>query len=137
MSRNAALVARTVGFAAIGAVAGALIGGAAWIAAGAVSSAVAGLLAGLAGMRPFVATSVLVGTFGGILVGRGVVRALCLPGSCVGLEVTAAVISGLGALVGVGLVVALVTRSFDEYNEAIASRRPPPAPGCEAEPVDD
>ena len=47
--------------------------------------------------------------------------------------VVAAVVTGLGALVGVGLVVALVTRSFDEYHEAVAANRPPPEPGCETD----
>ena len=37
-------------------------------------------------------------------VGRGVVKALCLPGTCVELEVVGAVVTGIGALIGVGLV---------------------------------
>ncbi len=84
-------------------------------------------------MRSAVAVAIAAGTVAGALVGRGVVRALCLPGSCVELEVVAAVVTGIGALVGVGLVVALVVRSFDEYHEAVAANQPPPQPGCETD----
>ena len=59
-----------------------------------------------------------VGTAAGALAGQSVVAALCRPGSCAPLEVTAAVVAGIGALIGTALVTALVTRSFDEYHEA-------------------
>ncbi len=42
-------------------------------------------------------------------------------------------VTGVGAVVGVGIVVALVSRSFDEYREAIDAGRPPPEPGCETD----
>lgn len=77
--------------------------------------------------------SVVVGTIVGAFIGRNIVRVLCLPGSCPSLEIVAAVLGAVGAFVGVGLVVALVTRSFDEYYEAIEARRPPPEPGCETD----
>ncbi len=133
MNRTATIAALGAGFALLGALTGSLIGGTAWVVAAAVVAGIAGVAAGAAGMRPLVALAIAVGTIGGALVGRGVVRALCLPGSCPGLEATAAVITGVGALIGVGLVVALVTRSFDEYHEAVAANRPPPTPGCETD----
>ena len=67
--------------------------------------------------------AVFVGTAVGLLLGRNIVHVLCRPGSCVAAETTASVLLGLGAFIGVGLVAALVTRSFDEYREASG---PPP-----------
>ena len=58
-------------------------------------------------------------------------HALCLPSECPAAESGAAIITAIGAFIGVGLVVALATRSFDEHREAIAAGRPPPTPGCE------
>lgn len=112
--------------------------GGGWLLAGtlgAILGGAAGALCGVAvvraGVRPAVATTVALGTAAGALVGQGIVRALCLPGSCPGQETVGAVITAVGALIGVGLVVALVTRSFDEYHEAVAAKQPPPTPGCE------
>jgi hypothetical protein len=65
-----------------------------------------------------------VGSAAGALAGQSVVAALCRPGSCAPLEVTGAVIAGIGAFIGTALVTALVTRSFDEYYEAGRPRPP-------------
>jgi hypothetical protein len=86
-----------------------------------------------AGARWLVVIPVAAGTGIGALVGWSVVHAICRPASCAGAEITAAVVTGIGSLVGVGLVVALAARSFDEYREAVATNRPPPEAGCEAE----
>ncbi len=83
-----------------------------------------------AAVRPGVAVSVLVGTAIGALIGSAIVRVLCLPGTCAALEVTSGIVTGVGAFVGVGLVVALVARSFDEYHEARAKNRPTKITGC-------
>lgn len=95
-----------------------------------------GYAANRAGIRPAVAFAVFAGALVGALVGRSIVRVLCLPGTCVPMEIIAAILTGIGALIGVGLVAALVTRSFDEYHEAVAARRPPPTPGCKTEETD-
>ncbi len=79
-------------------------------------------------MRPMVTLVVAVATVAGIVAGHSVVAALCRPGSCVPLEITGAAITGVGALVGTGLVVALVARSFDEYRTA--NRPPDPPSDC-------
>ena len=55
---------------------------------------------------------------------------LCEPEGCVAFEAGAAIITGIGALVGIGLVVALATRSFDEYSDAVDRGQKPPATGC-------
>ncbi len=130
MNRQVVVPAITIG--ALGAAAGA-IAGVPWAIAGFAVGCAAGFAAGRSGMRPFVAIAIAAGTLGGAVVGRGVVRALCLPGSCVELEILGTVITGIGAFVGVALVVALVTRSFDEYHDAISANRAPPEPGCEAD----
>lgn len=122
----------TIGGAALlGAATGWLVGGG---TPGAVTGLVVGLLLGIVAdrleVRPVVALAVVVGTVAGAFIGRNVVRALCLPGTCAGLEAGAAILTGIGAFIGIGLVVALVTRSFDEYHEAAAANRPPPRTGC-------
>lgn len=70
-----------------------------------------------AGVRPAIGPTIAAGGVIGAWIGKEVVRALCLPGSCTGLEVLGAAITGLGSMLGIGLVVALVVRSFDEYRE--------------------
>ncbi len=89
---------------------------------GAVIGGLLGMLIGvgvaLVGIRLGVAVPVLTGMVAGGVLGRGIVHALCLPESCRGAEVAAALLTGLGSLVAVGLVVALVARSFDEYKES-------------------
>ncbi|RPI23520.1 MAG: hypothetical protein EHM57_03865 [Actinobacteria bacterium] len=107
----------------VGAAAGAAWAGGAGAVLGVIAGAAWGVLANRLLVRPAIAVSVFTGTVVGAYLGRSIVRALCLPGSCVALEVVAAVLLGAGAFVGVGLVAALVTRSFDEYREI---GKPPP-----------
>lgn len=76
-----------------------------------------GLLMALSGVRPTIGPSIVAGGIVGAWIGREIVRALCLPGSCTGVEVAGAVFTGFGSILGIGLVVALVVRSFDEYRE--------------------
>lgn len=130
-TNDAATIAWSLG---LGSLAGWALGGG-WfgLATGFIIGAVLGIIAARAGVRLGVAVSVVVGTVVGAFIGRNLVRVLCLPGSCPTLEIVAAVLGAIGAFVGVGLVVALVTRSFDEYHEAVEAGRPPPEPGCEQE----
>ena len=76
---------------------------------------------------------VLLGGFVGVLAGTATVQAMCLPGTCEAIANTAGVVTGIGGIVGVGLVVALTVRSFDEYRTAIAAGKPPPSVGCETD----
>ena len=123
--------ATLLGASVLGAATGWLVGGG---TSGIVVGFVVGMLLGGAAawldVRLVVSLSVVVGTVAGAFIGRNIVRTLCLPGACPALEITAAVLTGIGAFIGIGLVVALVTRSFDEYHEAVARDRPPPRTGC-------
>ncbi|MFQ5554948.1 MAG: hypothetical protein ACE5GC_06215 [Acidimicrobiia bacterium] len=121
----ATLVLGAVAGAALGATVGALVGG--------LTGALFGFAASATGVRPLVTLIVGSGTLVGFVLGRGVVRVLCAPSGCPATEWTAGAATGVGALIGVGLVVALATRSFDEYREAVAANRPPPEPGCESD----
>lgn len=95
-----------------------------WLFAG-INGALAGGLAGLIigviadrfQVRTVVAASVTAGAVIGAFIGSRVVAVLCLPDRCVGLEVLGGLLTGIGAFLGVGLIVALATRSFDEYRE--------------------
>lgn len=87
-------------------------------------------------VRAVISIPVFTGAMVGAVLGRGIVSVLCLPGSCVPLEIAAAVLLAAGAVVGVGIVAALVVRSFDEYRAAVDANRPPPEPGCEADEQD-
>jgi len=127
-------VASTIVTGAFGALTGSLLGGVVGSALGLVGGVAFGAVAGRANVRPGVAMTVFVGAMSGILIGSSIVETICLPETCVALEATAGVVSGIAAFIGVGLVAALVTRSFDEYREATAEGREPPTPGCEAEP---
>ena len=133
------LMARTGGFITVGALAavagviGAISSGPGGAFIGAVVGAVTGYAIAFSGVRPMVAVSVAIGTVIGVVLGRSIVRVLCAPSGCPTVEWVTGVATGIGAFVGIGLVVALATRSFDEYNEALAAQRPPPEPGCEAE----
>jgi len=69
-------------------------------------------------LRFSIAIPVLSGTVAGGLLGRSIVRAICFPGTCNSAEVAAALLTGVGSLIGVGLVTALVVKSFDEYRQA-------------------
>ena len=102
-----------------------------WIVVGAVAGIAFGIAVAALKIRAVVALSVALGTVIGALLGKSIVHALCLPNECRAAESGAAVVTAIGAFIGVGLVVALATRSFDEHREAIAAGRPPPTPGCE------
>jgi len=102
-----------------------------WIVVGAVAGLAFGIAVVALKIRAVVALSVAFGTVIGALLGKSIVHALCLPSECPAAESGAAVVTAIGAFIGVGLVVALATRSFDEHREAIAAGRPPPTPGCE------
>jgi len=88
-------------------------------------------LAARANVRPLIATTTFVGGAAGALIGGSIVETICLPETCTGLEVGGSVVLGIASLIGVGFVAALVTRSFDEYNESIEAGAPPPEVGCE------
>ena len=129
-------IAATVVTAGFGAVTGWLLAGTAGAVVGAVVGIGFGIVAGRANVRPAITMTVFVGSMAGVLIGASVVETICLPDTCIAIEATAGVVAGLASLVGVGLVAALVTRSFDEYNEHVAAGAPPPAAGCESEPED-
>ncbi|NND02892.1 MAG: hypothetical protein HKN91_08895 [Acidimicrobiia bacterium] len=74
-------------------------------------------------VRPSIGPAVAVGGLVGAWIGREIVRALCLPGSCTGVEVAGSAFTAIGSMVGIGLVVALVVRSFDEYRESGGPRQ--------------
>jgi len=114
-----------------GAIAGSLVGG---ILGAAIGSAIFGILAFLgakANIRPGIVSTVLVGTMAGALIGSSIVQAICLPSTCLPLEIAGGIVTALVSFVGVGLVAALVTRSFDEYNERSEAGLPPTGVGCE------
>jgi hypothetical protein len=102
---------------------GAVIGG--------LTGALFSFVAARANVRPLIATTTFVGGAAGALIGGSVVETICLPDSCTGLEIGGTVVLGIASLIGVGLVAALVTRSFDEYNDSVDAGRPPPEVGCE------
>jgi hypothetical protein len=81
-------------------------------------------------VRPLVAAPVGIGAGVGAYLGGTIVAVLCEPSGCIAFEATAAITTGIGALVGIGLVVALATRSFDEYREAQQRGAPPPTSSC-------
>ena len=81
-----------------------------------------GTLMARAGVRPVIGATITAGALVGAWIGREIVRALCLPGSCPTVEVGGALFTGIGAMFGIGLVVALVVRSFDEYREGRGSQ---------------
>ena len=101
------------------------------IALGAFLGAGFGLIAARANVRPGVAMTVFVGAMAGALIGSSVVSTICLPASCVALEITAGVVTAIASFIGVGIVAALVTRSFDEYNERLDASLPQTGVGCE------
>ena len=105
------------------------------IGAGALLGAAFGVLAAKANVRPAVAMTVFVGAMTGGLIGSSVVSTICLPATCVPLEITAGLVTAVASFIGVGIVAALVTRSFDEYNEQLDAGLPPTGVGCET-PID-
>jgi hypothetical protein len=129
-------VAATVICVIFGGLTGWMLGSTFLAVLGVLGGAAVGILAARANVRPAITMTVFVGAMAGALVGASIVETICLPGSCVPLEMTAAGVSAIAAFIGVGLVAALVTRSFDEYNEHVAAGKEPPGPGCESEPSD-
>lgn len=95
-----------------------------WLLAGPTGGVIGGIIGSAIGLiaarfevRTVVAASVTAGAVTGAFIGSGIVSVFCRPASCVGFEILAAVLTGLGAFVGVGIIVALATRSFEEYQE--------------------
>jgi hypothetical protein len=111
----------------------------AWSAVGAVVGAGIAAMILFVGVRPIVAVPVGIGAGIGAYVGGTIVGVICDPKGCAAIEATAATVTGLGALVGIGLVVALATRSFEEYHAAVERGADPPLTACspdEPEPAD-
>jgi hypothetical protein len=109
-----------------------------WLIAGTIGAIASGVVFGLlaflgarANIRPAIVSVVLVATMAGGLIGSSIVEAICLPSRCSALEATGGTITAALTFIGVGLVAALVTRSFDEYNEREAEGLPPTEVGCE------
>jgi hypothetical protein len=101
------------------------------IVIGAALGAGFGFIAARANVRPGIAMTVFVGAMTGGLIGSSVVSTICLPSTCVPLEATAGIVTAVASFIGVGIVAALVTRSFDEYNERLDAGLPPTGVGCE------
>lgn len=109
-----------------------------WLMSGTFGAALGAALFGIlafvgvrASIRPAVIATVLVGTMAGGLIGSSIVQAICLPSNCPALEAAGGIVAAVLSFIGVGLVAALVTRSFDEYNEREAAGLPPTGVGCE------
>lgn len=98
---------------------------------GALLGAAFGYGAGSMNMRPGVAMTVFAGAMAGGLIGSSVAAAICLPATCTPIEVTAGVATAIASFIGVGIVAALVTRSFDEYHERLDAGLPQRGVGCE------
>ena len=97
---------------------------------GATVGGVMGVVAERAGVRAIVALAVIAGTATGAFIGASIASVLCYPSTCLWIEIVAGFATGIGALVGVGMIAALTARSFDEYQAAVAAKRPPPTTGC-------
>jgi hypothetical protein len=106
---------------AIGALLGTFIG-TVWAIVGGLAGLATALLVSVYRVRPVVAIPVAVAAGIGAYVGGTIIGVLCEPEGCPAFEAFGAFTTGVGALVGVGLVVALATRSFDEYRESAARR---------------
>ncbi len=98
----------------------------AWITIGAVVGLGTAAMIVVFGVRPLVAAPVGTGAGIGAYLGGTIVGVLCDPAGCPAFEAAAASATGIGALVGIGLVMALATRSFDEYREATRRGATPP-----------
>ena len=117
----------------------ALVGGAAGMALGGTLFAVAlaagtgalGYGATRANIRPGVFVTVLSASVVGGFIGSRVVEAICLPQTCSSIEITGGIVVAILIFAGVGLLTALVARSFDEYNERESAGVPPTEVGCE------
>lgn len=102
----------------VGAWAGQSLGGLLGLIIGLLVGAVTGFVVFSSGMRMVVAVPVVSGAVVGGILGRSIARVLCFPNDCASAEIVAALLAGIGTFVGVGLVAALVTRSFDEFRES-------------------
>jgi hypothetical protein len=91
--------------------------GAGWSLIGLALGLGAGWLMARTGVRRAVGPAIAIGGIVGAWIGRAIVRALCLPGSCPRVEIAGATLAGIGSFLGIGLVVALVVRSFEEFAE--------------------
>ena len=117
-----------------------LLGGVTWwLLGGMIGAVVGGIGSGIlafagarANIRPAIVSTVLVGTMAGALIGSSIVQAICLPSVCRPLEVTGGIVAAAFSFVGVGLVAALVARSFDEHNERTVQGLAETDVGCEA-----
>ncbi len=119
---------------AIGAALGWLIdSSAAWVTIGAIIGVGVATMIVVYGMRPLVAAPIGIGAGIGAYLGGTIVGVLCEPAGCPVFEAAAATTTGIGALVGIGLVVALAARSFDEYQDAVRRGTPPPTSSCSSE----
>jgi hypothetical protein len=118
-----------------GGITGWLMGGVPGAVVGSAFFGILALLGVRANVRPAIVSTVLVGTMAGGLIGSGIVQAICLPSTCASLEIAGGIVTALISFVGVGLVAALVTRSFDEYNERTEAGLPPTGVGCEVDEV--
>lgn len=125
-------IASIVGSVILGMIAGVFIAGTPGAIVGGLLGAVFAFFAAKANVRPLIAVTAIAGASAGALIGASIVETICLPDTCVAYEVAGALVLGLASIVGVGLVAALVARSFDEYNESVIKGEEPPGPGCEA-----
>ena len=119
MTRWVVVIACTV----VGGVGGWLLGDTVGAVVGGLIGALLGIAAAVLQVRTVVAVSLVAALAIGAIIGREIVQALCLPQTCVGSEILGATVTALAAVVAVGLVVALVARSFEEYGETAALRR--------------
>lgn len=125
---DALAVASTATF---GGVTGWLLAGLPGAIIGGIGSGILALIGARANIRPAIVSTVLVGTMAGALIGSSIVQAICLPAICRPLEIVGGFIAAGLSFIGVGLVAALVARSFDEYNEREEAGLPPTGVGCE------
>jgi hypothetical protein len=114
-----------------GGVTGFLVGGPFGAVMGAILFGMLAFAGVRANVRPAIVATVLVGTMTGWLIGASIVEAVCLPSNCLALETFGGLVGAVISFIGVGLVAALVTRSFDEYYEREAAGLPPTGVGCE------
>ncbi len=127
LSRQLRIAASLAG----GGIAGWLIGQSlTWGTVGAVVGLGVAIMILVYRIRPIVAAPVGIGAGIGAYLGGTIVGVLCEPRGCPAFETVAATTTGIGALVGIGLVVALATRSFDEYQEAVGRGAKPPTTSC-------
>ncbi|MEN8041690.1 MAG: hypothetical protein ABFR95_09325 [Actinomycetota bacterium] len=119
-----------------GAITGWLVDGVAWAVVFGVVSGIIAFFALRANIRPGIVATVLVATMAGGLIGASIVEAICLPSACPAIEAAGGAISAVLSFIGVGIVAALVARSFDEHDERTAAGLPPTGVGCEV-PEDD